>query len=69
MQNIPDRWFTQEQIDRLKYLMSQWRTARNHDTDLPVDEQAELESLLEAELLASALRTKDLTDQTLTSNS
>lgn len=62
MQNTSDRWFTQEQIDRLEHLMLQWRTARDRSTNLPEDDQAELESLIEAELLASAQRAKYLTN-------
>jgi hypothetical protein len=38
--------------------MSKWRAARDSGGSLPLEEQSELETLVEAELLASAERAK-----------
>src|SRR5262245_14536174 len=46
----PDDFFPAEQQQRLSELMSRWREARECDSELPPDEQAELESLVEAEI-------------------
>jgi len=54
----PDRFFTAAQQQRLSELMSKWRAARDSGVRLPPEEQSELESLVEAELLASAERSK-----------
>lgn len=51
-----DRFFTAEQQDRLRELMNRWRTARDQGIELSVDEQAELDALVEAELKASSQR-------------
>jgi hypothetical protein len=53
-----DDFFTAAQQQRLSELMSKWRTARDSGGSLPLEEQSELESLVEAELLASAERAK-----------
>jgi hypothetical protein len=52
----PGHFFTAAQQERLAALMEHWRTARDQGNTLPVDEQAELEALIEAELHASAAR-------------
>jgi hypothetical protein len=52
----PDHFFRAAQQQRLAALMEHWRTARDQGNTLPVDEQAELEALIEAELRASAAR-------------
>ena len=52
----PDRFFTAAQQERLAALMEHWRTARDQGNTIPVDEQAELEALIDAELRASAAR-------------
>ena len=45
----PDKWFTQEQLARLRDMMAQWRSARDNGLTIPQDMQAELESLVETE--------------------
>jgi hypothetical protein len=52
----PDQFFTAAQQERLVALMACWRTAREQGTTLPIAEQAELETLIDAELRASAAR-------------
>jgi DNA-binding transcriptional regulator YbjK len=52
----PDRFFTATQQQRLSDLMSRWREARDHDSQLTPEEQAELEQLIEAELQATTRR-------------
>lgn len=52
----PDQFFTAEQHQRLSEIMQHWRDARDKDDALPPDEQAELESLIEAEIEAAKLR-------------
>jgi hypothetical protein len=52
----PDQFFAATQQQRLEQLMDRWRTARDHGIQLPAQEQAELESLIELELQASAQR-------------
>jgi len=52
----PDRFFTAAQQERLAALMARWRTARDQGNTLPVAEQAELDTLIDAELRASAAR-------------
>ena len=59
----PDIFFGSAEQKRLGELMERWRAARDQNQDLPVDEQVELERLIEAELLASALRTKAMLDE------
>ena len=54
----PDRFFTEAQQRRLEELMSRWRQLLNEGTSLPEGEQAELESLVEAELVAARDRAK-----------
>ncbi len=52
----PDDFFTREQQERLQDLMERWRTARDAGTSLSVEEQAELDALVEAELRGAAAR-------------
>jgi hypothetical protein len=57
VQNLrPDHFFTAQQQQRLSELMEQWRAARDNNAALTHDEQAELESLIEAELQAATKR-------------
>ena len=56
----PDAFFTEEQRDRLAALMSRWRSARDQATNLPPSEQAELDSLVEAEVRAAGARAAQL---------
>lgn len=52
----PGEFFSAEQQEQLAELMGQWRSARDRGEALPPDEQARLDTLVEAELLASAKR-------------
>jgi hypothetical protein len=52
----PDRFFTAQQQQRLEELMQRWRAARDSQAVLPPEEQAELESLVEAELQGAMQR-------------
>src|SRR5215204_1363376 len=57
VQNLrPDQFFSADQQRRLQYLFEKWRTARDAGQALTPDEQAELDTLSEAELNAAALR-------------
>jgi|SRR5436853_3057556 len=58
----PDRFFTAAQQRRLDHLMARWRSARDQDTSLSADEQAELEALVAAELEAATHRAATLAD-------
>jgi len=53
----PDAWFTAAQQERLAELMGEWRAARDRGEELPPDRQAELDRLVEAELVAARRRT------------
>ena len=55
-----DGLFSAQQQQRLAGLMSNWRQARDQGAALPVDEQRELDSLVEAELKAAGQRTQSL---------
>lgn len=57
-----DSYFSVDQIKRLGELMDRARQARDTGTTLPSSEQSELESLIQAELEASARRTASLAD-------
>ena len=59
----PDALFTAAQQQRLAALMARWRTARDAGTPLPLEEQAELNGLVEAELRAAVDRSATLTRQ------
>lgn len=52
----PDRFFNEQQQQRLEQLMGQWRAARDQGGSLPPAEQAELQTLVELELKASGDR-------------
>jgi hypothetical protein len=56
----PDDLFDARQQQRLSELMSRWRAARDQGQALPSEEQAELDTLVEAELRASADRAGQL---------
>jgi hypothetical protein len=58
----PDSFFTMVQQQRLTLLMERWRNARDRGQILPANEQAELETLIEAELQAAAARAAALAD-------
>ncbi len=58
----PDKFFSAQAQQKLTELMTEWRTARDEEVSLPTDQQQELEALVEAELLASAERTKTAID-------
>ena len=59
----PDWFFSTEQRQRLSELMNLWRTARDRGQSLPPEQQAELDSLVEAELKAATARTAALVQQ------
>ncbi|HAX77477.1 MAG TPA: hypothetical protein DCY88_16990 [Cyanobacteria bacterium UBA11372] len=59
----PDRFFSAQQQKRLSELMSIWRTARDRGDTLPLDQQAELDNLVQAELQAAIARTETLMQQ------
>jgi hypothetical protein len=59
----PDWFFSTEQQQRLSKLMNLWRTARDQGQSLPLEQQAELDSLVEAELKAATARTAALVQQ------
>jgi hypothetical protein len=59
----PDWFFSTEQQQRLSELMNLWQTARDHEQTLPPEQQAELDSLVEAELKAATARTAALVQQ------
>jgi hypothetical protein len=52
----PDRFFTEAQMKRLGDLMGRWRIARDQGTRFPAEEWAELEQLIEVELMAATQR-------------
>lgn len=52
----PDRFFTAQQQKRLGELMTLWRSARDSNSTLSPQDQAELDALVEAEVQASAQR-------------
>ena len=56
----PDRYFTAEQIIRLRDLMDKWRSARDTGAAFSHDEQVELDALIQAELEGMIQRTKAL---------
>jgi hypothetical protein len=59
----PDELFTAAQQQRLAELMARWRAARDAGTALSSEEQAELDSLVEAELRAATERSASLLRQ------
>lgn len=56
----PDPFFSAEQQKRLSELMSLWRLARDQGQELSPKQQAELDTLVEAELKAATARTAAL---------
>ena len=59
----PDSFFSAQQQKRLSELMSLWRLARDQGQALPPEQQAELDTLVEAELKAATARTAALIQQ------
>ena len=53
-----DHFFSDDQRRRLGELMEKWRAARDEARALPPDEQAELESLIDAEVRAAGERAR-----------
>ena len=60
-----DAHFGTEQQARLAELMSQLHTARSQGHDLAKQEMAELETLVDLELQATALRAEEIYSQTI----
>jgi hypothetical protein len=56
---MPDAFFTAAQQARLQDLMTKWREARDAGRSMPASDQAELQSLVEAELQAATARTAE----------
>jgi hypothetical protein len=52
----PDAYFSADQQSRLQSLLERWRNVREQGHELSPDEQAELESLVDAEVEASGRR-------------
>jgi hypothetical protein len=59
----PDPFFSTEQQERLSELMSLWRLSRDQERELPSEQQAELNRLVEIELQAATVRTAALIQQ------
>jgi hypothetical protein len=59
----PDQFFDAKKQDRLSELMLIWRAARDKGETLSIAEQQELEALVDAEISASAERSKAIIDQ------
>ncbi len=59
----PDRFFTEQQQQRLAELMAKWRAARDAGTPWPAEDQSELNSLVDAELQAATERAAALLRQ------
>ena len=58
----PDRFFPDAQRSRLATLMERWRAAGDGGEGLSADERAELNALIDAELLASGERAARMAD-------
>ncbi len=58
----PDQFFNAAQQQHLEDLMERWRAARDTGTQFSAQEQAELETLIEAEIYAATLRAAALAD-------
>ncbi len=56
----PDPFFSADQQERLSELMSLWRLARDQGQELPPEQQAELDNLVDAELGAATVRAATL---------
>jgi adenylate kinase len=59
----PDSFFSLEQQERLSELMTLWRLARDQGRELPTEQQAELDELVELELQAATARSGTLIGQ------
>ncbi|MBI3821825.1 MAG: hypothetical protein HY289_03990 [Planctomycetes bacterium] len=59
----PDQFFNAEQRNRLSELMARWRASRDQKEPFSPAEQAELDSLIDAELRAAAARPGDMADE------
>lgn len=59
----PDQFFSRQQQSRLSDLMERWRQSRDEGRTLTTVEQSELDALVEAELRASAARSKAIADE------
>ncbi|HZV07458.1 MAG TPA: hypothetical protein VE999_20405 [Gemmataceae bacterium] len=59
----PDHLFTAEQQQRLAELLARWGAARDAGASMPPQEQAELNTLVDAELRAATIRSADLVRQ------
>jgi hypothetical protein len=59
----PDRFFGPAQQQRLAELMARWRAARDSGKYFPADDLAELQSLVNVELDASAKRAAAIADE------
>jgi hypothetical protein len=59
----PDPFFTADQQKQLSELMSLWRVARDSGKELLPEQQAELDTLVDAELKAATSRTAALMQQ------
>jgi hypothetical protein len=58
-----DKFFSVQQQERLKKLMSDWRVARDRGDSLPSEQQSELDNLIETELSATAERAQAILAQ------
>lgn len=59
----PDPFFSAQQQKKLAELMSLWQTAQSQGQELSQGQQAELDSLVEAELEAATARSATLAQQ------
>jgi hypothetical protein len=58
----PDQFFNADQQNRLAELMGRWRSCRDEGKSLSVDEEAELDALVDAELRGAAARAASILD-------
>lgn len=64
VQNLQaDEFFTREKCARLEHLMARWRAARDAGVSLPLIEQAELDSLVQEEIVAAGRRAAALRNE------
>lgn len=59
-QGKPDRFFSATQQERLGALVNRWREARDRGGELPADEAAELEKLVDEEIHAAGCRAREI---------
>lgn len=57
---VEDEFFSESQSARLQELMQRWRECRDTGAPLSADEEAELQTLVETELLAATERAEAL---------